>query len=79
MATERDRKKSGHEKSSDSTTTGKQSAREPPQCFKTKKCAGEKHFLSDCPHTVKDEAIVLFSAHKKKKDVDEKKENFITL
>jgi hypothetical protein len=79
MATERDRKKSRHGKSSDSTTTGKKSAREPSPCLNTKKYAGEKLFLSDCPQTGKDEAIVLFSAHKKKKDVDKKKENVIKL
>jgi hypothetical protein len=41
-ASDRDRTKSGHERSSDSTGTGKQSAREPPPCLNTKKCAGEK-------------------------------------
>jgi hypothetical protein len=47
-ASDRDRTKSGHGRSSESTGTGKQSAREPPPCFNTKKCAGEKHYLSDC-------------------------------
>jgi hypothetical protein len=41
--------------------------------------AGEKHYLSDCPHTGKDEAIVLLSDYKKKKDADKKKANFKTL
>jgi hypothetical protein len=36
---DRDRTKSGHGRSSDSTGTGKQSAREPPPCLNTKKCA----------------------------------------
>jgi hypothetical protein len=36
-ASDRDRTKSGHGRSSDSTGTGKQSAREPPPCLKTKK------------------------------------------
>jgi hypothetical protein len=40
-ASDRDRTKSGHGKSSESTGTGKQSAREPPPCINTKKCAGE--------------------------------------
>jgi hypothetical protein len=63
----------------DSTGTGKQSARELPPCLNTKKCAGEKHYLSDCPHTGKDENIVLLSEYKKKRDVDKKKESFKTL
>jgi hypothetical protein len=42
------------------------------------KCASEKHYLSDCPHTGKDEAIVLFSEYKKKRDADKKKANFKT-
>jgi hypothetical protein len=44
--------------------------------FNTKKCAGEKHFLSDCPHTGQDEDMALFSEYKKKRDADKKKENF---
>jgi hypothetical protein len=56
-----------------------QSAREPPPCLNTKKCAGRKHYLSDCPHTGKDEAIVLLSEYKKKGDTDNKKANFKTL
>jgi hypothetical protein len=60
-ASDRDRTKSGHGRSSDSTGSGKQSAREPPPCLNTKKCAGEKHYLSDFPHTGKDEAIALLS------------------
>jgi hypothetical protein len=51
---DRHRTKSGHGRSSDSTGTGKQSAREQPPCHITKKCAGEKHYLSDCLHTGKD-------------------------
>jgi hypothetical protein len=78
-ASDRDRTKSGQGRSSESTSPGKQSAREPPPCLNTKKCAGEKHFLSDCPHTGKDEAIVLLSEYKKKKDADKKKANFKTL
>jgi hypothetical protein len=53
-APDRDRTKSGHGRSSDSTGSGKQSVREPPPCLDTKKCAGEKHYLSDCPHTRRD-------------------------
>jgi hypothetical protein len=40
---------------------------------------GEKHYLSDCPHTEKDDAIVLLSEYKKKRDADKKKANFKTL
>jgi hypothetical protein len=69
-ASNRDRTKSGHGRSSESTSTGKQSAREPPPCLNTKKCAGEKYFLSNCPHTGEDEAIVLLSEYKKKRDAD---------
>jgi hypothetical protein len=65
-ASDRDRTKSGHGRSSASTGTGKQSAREPPPCLNTKKRAVEKHYLSDCPHTRKYEAIVLLSEYKKK-------------
>jgi hypothetical protein len=50
-ASDRDRTKSGYGRSSESMGTGKQSVREPPPCLNTKKCAGEKHYLSDCPHT----------------------------
>jgi hypothetical protein len=78
-ASDRDRTKPGHGRSSESTGTGKQSAREPPPCLNTKKCAGEKHYLSDCPHTGRDEAMVLLSDYKKKRDVDKKKANFKTL
>jgi hypothetical protein len=78
-ASDRDRTKSGHGRSSDSTGTGKQSAREPPSCHNTKKCAGEKHYLSDCPHTGKEEAMALLSEYKKKRDADKKKANFKTL
>jgi hypothetical protein len=78
-ASDRDRTKSGHGRSSDSTGTGKQSAREPPPCLNTKMCAGEKHYLSDCPHTGKDEAMVLLSEYKNKRNADNKKANFKTL
>jgi hypothetical protein len=64
---------------SDSTGTGKQSAREPPPCLNTKICAGEKHSLSYCPHNGKDEAMVLLSEFKTKRDADKKKTNFKTL
>jgi hypothetical protein len=72
MDSDRDRTKSGHGRSLDATGTGKQSDREPPPCLNTKKCLGEKHYLSDCPHTEKDEAIVLLSEYKKKRDADKK-------
>jgi hypothetical protein len=75
-ASDRDQTKSGHGRSSDSTSSGKKSAREPPPCLKTKKCAGEKHYLSECPHTGKDEASVLLFEYKKKRDADKKKANF---
>jgi hypothetical protein len=78
-ASDPDRTKSGHGWSSDSTGTGKQSAREPPPCLNTKKCAGEKHYLSDCPHTGKYDAMVLLSKYKKERDADKKKANFKTL
>jgi hypothetical protein len=78
-ATDRDRTKSGHGRSSDSAGTGKQSAREPLPCLNTKKCAGEKHYLSECPHTEKDKAIVLLSEYKNKGDADKKEANFKTL
>jgi hypothetical protein len=75
-ASDRDRTKSRHERSSDSTGTGNQSAREPPPCLNTKTCAGEKHYKSDCSHTGRDEAIVLLSEYKKKRDAEKKKANF---
>jgi hypothetical protein len=78
-ASDRDRTKFRHGRSSDATGTGKHSAREPPPCLNTKKCAGEKHFLSDCPHTGKYEAIVLLSEYKDKTDADKKKANFKTV
>jgi hypothetical protein len=65
-ASDLDRTKSGHERSMDSTGSGNQSDREPPPCLNTKKCAGAKHNLSDCPQTGNDEAIVLLSEYKKK-------------
>jgi hypothetical protein len=74
-----DRTKSGHGRSSDSTGTGKQSAREAPPCLNSKKCAGRTHYLSDCPHTGKDKAMVMLSEYKKKRDADPKKANFKTL
>jgi hypothetical protein len=67
-ASDRDRMMEVHGRSSDSTGTGKQSAREPSPCLDTKKCAGEKHYLSDCPHAEKDEGIVLLSEYKNKGD-----------
>jgi hypothetical protein len=79
MASDRDRIKSGRGRSTDSTGTGKQSAREPPSCLNAKKCAGEKHYLSDYPRTGKDEDIDLLPEYKKKRDADKKKENFKTL
>jgi hypothetical protein len=66
-------------RSSESMSTGKQSAREPPSCLNTKNCAGEKHYLSDCPHTGKYGDIVLLSKYKKKRDSDKEKANFKTL
>jgi hypothetical protein len=78
-ASDRDRTKSGHGRSSDSTDSGKQSAREPPPCLSTQKCAGEKHYLSDCSHTGMDEAIVLLSEYKKKRNADKKKATLKTL
>jgi hypothetical protein len=78
-ASDSDRTKSGHGRSSDSTGNGKQSAREPPPCLNTKMCAGEKHYLSDTPHIWKDEAMVLLSEYKKKRDSDKNKVNFKTL
>jgi hypothetical protein len=74
-----DQTNSGHGRLSDSTGTGMQSNREPSPCLNTKKCAGEKHYLSDCPHSGKDEAIVLLSEHKKKMDTDKKKASLKTL
>jgi hypothetical protein len=78
-AFDRDRTRSGDERLSDATGTGKKSAREPPPCLNTKKFAGENHYLSNCPHTGKDEAIVLFSEYNKKRDTDKKTANFKTL
>jgi hypothetical protein len=75
-ASDRDRTKYRHGRSSDSTSTGKESAREPPPCLNANYCAGEKHYLSDCPHIGKYEDIVLLSEYKKKRDADRKKANF---
>jgi hypothetical protein len=72
---DRGRTKSGHERPSDVTGIGKQSARESPPCLNTKKCVGEKQYLSNCPHTGKDEAIVLLLEYKNKRDADKKKAN----
>jgi hypothetical protein len=44
-AVDRDRTKSGHGRSSDSTGTGKQSVREPPPCFNTNKCGWREALL----------------------------------
>jgi hypothetical protein len=77
--TDCDRTKSGPGRSSDSTGTGKESAWEPPPCLDTKKCAGEKHYMSDCPHNKKDRAIVLLSEYQRKRYADENKANFKTL
>jgi hypothetical protein len=63
---DRDQTLFGSGKSSDSRSTGNQSTREHLHCFNTKKCAGKKHYLSDCPHTRRDEAIVLLSEYKNK-------------
>jgi hypothetical protein len=79
MASDRDRTRSGHARSSDWTRTRKQSAWEPPPCLNTKKCAGEEHYLYDCPYTGKDEAIFLLSENKKMINADKKKTNFKTL
>jgi hypothetical protein len=68
-ASDRDRTKSGHGRSSDSTGTATKSAWEPTPCLNTKKCAVEKHYLFDCPHTGKDKAIVLLSEFKKKREI----------
>jgi hypothetical protein len=72
-ASDCDRTKSGHGRSSDSTSTGKQSAREPPPCLNTKECAGE----AICPTVLTPEMtmifIVLLSEYKNKKDADKKK------
>jgi hypothetical protein len=78
-ASDRDRTKSVHGRSLDSTGTEKQLARKPPLCLNTKKCAGEKHYLSDCPHTRRDESVVLLSEYKWKRDAYKKKANFNTL
>jgi hypothetical protein len=78
-ASDRGLMKFGHGRSSDSTGSGTQSAREPPPWLNTKKRAGEKHYLSDCPHTGKIEAIVLLSEYKTKRDADKNKANFKTL
>jgi hypothetical protein len=63
---DRDRTKSDNGRSSDSSSTGKQSTRKPPPCLITKKCAGESHYLSDCPYASKDESIIVLAECKKK-------------
>jgi hypothetical protein len=75
----RDRTKSGIGRSSDSSVTGNQSARDPPPCLNTKKFAGEKHYFSDCPHTRRYEAIFILAGYKKKRYADKKKEGLKTL
>jgi hypothetical protein len=47
-----------------------------PPCLNTKKCAGEKYYFSDCPQTGNEEAIVLLSEYKNKRDADKKNANF---
>jgi hypothetical protein len=42
-------------------------------------CRRENHYLSDCPHTGRDEAFVLLSEYNKTRDADKKKANFKTL
>jgi hypothetical protein len=79
MSKEHLRTKSGLGRSSDSTGTGKQSAPGAIALLNTKKCAGEKHYLSDCPRTGKIKAIVLLSEYKTKRDADKKKAKFKTL
>jgi hypothetical protein len=56
MDSDRDRTKSGHGSSSDSTGIGKQSARDPPHFLNTKRCAGEDvgKSRSDIENTHKD-------------------------
>jgi hypothetical protein len=71
-ASDRDRMRSGHGRSSGSTGIGYQSAREPPACLNTTKCACEKNFLSDFLLTEKDKAIVPFVEYKKKRDAVKK-------
>jgi hypothetical protein len=80
-ASDRDRTKSGHRRSSESTGTGTGISRPESRRLASirRKCAGETHYLSDCPHTGKDEDIVLLSEYKKKRDSDKKWANFKTL
>jgi hypothetical protein len=65
-ASDRDRTKSGHGRSSDATGTRKQSSRELQTFLNTKKSASEKHYIPDCPQTGKNEDIVPLSEYKKK-------------
>jgi hypothetical protein len=78
-ASDRDRTMSGHGRSPESTGTGKQSAREPPPCLNAKKCAGERHYLSDFPHTEKDEDIVPLSEYKKKRGMPTRRRRTLRL
>jgi hypothetical protein len=50
MSSDRDRTMSGHERSSDSTSSGKQSARKPPPCLNTKKFGREALFVRLSSH-----------------------------
>jgi hypothetical protein len=70
---DRDQPKSGNERSSDSSGTGKQSKREPPSCVNTKQCAHEKNYLVDCPQTSEDEDIAILIEYMKKRDAEMKK------
>jgi hypothetical protein len=76
-ASDRYRTNSGNGRSS--SGTAKQYKREPPPCIKTNKCAGEKGYLFDCPHTSTVEAIVILTEYRKKREADKKKANFKTL
>jgi hypothetical protein len=78
-ASDRDRTMSGHGRSLDSTGTGRQSARDPPPCLNTKKCAGEKNYLSDCLHTGRDESIGLLSEHQKKREMPTRRRQTLRL
>jgi hypothetical protein len=67
------RMKSDIGRSSDSSDTGKETTREPPPCLITNKYAGERHYLSDCLLTSKDDAFVLLAEYKKKRVADKEK------
>jgi hypothetical protein len=66
LLTVTERSPDSYGRSSESTDPGKQSVREPPPCLNTKKCAGEKHYLSDCPHSGKDDTMYLLSSTRKR-------------